>query len=376
MTAQWVPGDDHGLIWPAGVALLDGSVGLDTVTRLWERISHVEQLGEFLTALSETLGSGLLGLPAFAVGVGVAEDEGHFAARGRLGAVVGTATGERVAVTGDAMTTWVERHVRRPAEVLLSSGGAVAAGGPRRPVGSGVVPASLVSLGGFDVVPQTVESSGPTPRVSADFISAVPGAPSAVPVTPVPAPGLVPAPSAVDAWTPDHDPENITRIAAKSPPVAPPTAPTAPGGLLAVLCAAGHANPPQRPTCRTCGQGLSDRAVRVPRPSLGRMVVSSGEVLELNGPVVIGRAPRASRFQGADAPRLLTLPHQHISSSHLALRIEDWNVLVVDLGSTNGTFLRRNGKPPYRLSEQPHLVVPGDVVDLGHGVRLRFEELP
>lgn len=116
--------------------------------------------------------------------------------------------------------------------------------------------------------------------------------------------------------------------------------------------------------------------MRVPRPSLGRVIVGEGEKIELVAPLVVGRAPRANRFRGTEPPRLLRLAHPHISSSHLALRIEDWNVLVVDLGSTNGSFLRRNGQPPVRLSERPQPLVPGDVVDLGHGVHLRFEELP
>nr|WP_281363780.1 FHA domain-containing protein [Nocardioides daedukensis] len=194
-------------------------------------------------------------------------------------------------------------------------------------------------------------------------------------------------------WSGDHDGETIARppgeraasgaegSGAPARPAPGPVATTPPGApgagqLLAVLCSSGHANPPQRPTCRVCGVALGAAPTRVPRPALGTVIAVSGESLPLTGPVVIGRAPQAARFTGTEAPRLMKLPHPHISSSHVALRIEDWNVLAVDLGSTNGTFLRRNGRPPFRLSDTSHLLVPGDVLDLGHGVHLRFEELP
>lgn len=155
-----------------------------------------------------------------------------------------------------------------------------------------------------------------------------------------------------------------------------PAAPVDPSAILAAVCDSGHANPPQRPQCRTCGLALTNLPVRVSHPSLGWVVPTRGEALELTGPVIIGRAPRAARFQGAEMPRLMVLPDAHISATHLALRIDGWTVLVHDLGSTNGTFLRRNNQPPFRLLDQPQILVPGDVVDLGHGVQLRFEELP
>jgi len=125
-----------------------------------------------------------------------------------------------------------------------------------------------------------------------------------------------------------------------------------------------------------CGRPTVAAPTRIPQPSLGRVIVSTGERMELTGPVIIGRAPRAARFHGTEIPRLMTLQQPHISANHLALRIEGWSVLAVDLNSTNGTFLRRNGEPPFRLLEQAQLLVAGDVIDLGHGVQLGFEELP
>ena len=146
--------------------------------------------------------------------------------------------------------------------------------------------------------------------------------------------------------------------------------------VLGLLCAAGHGNPTHRTECRVCGQRLAGDSVRIPRPALGLMHTSAGESIELVQNVLAGRNPRASRIQGTVMPRLLPLPHSHVSGTHLEIRLEGWSVMVVDLGSTNGTFLQRPGQPTLRISETPQLLHSDDVVQLGHGVDLRFEALP
>ncbi|MEZ0579868.1 FHA domain-containing protein [Nocardioides sp. MH1] len=241
----------------------------------------------------------------------------------------------------------------------------------------------------------------PTLAPPSDFISSVPGMPPVPPpaTPPVPPPAFPPPPVAPPVVRPpvappppvpptspppptappalgDHDGDTIAGPARQAPPRHAADRGDGAPEVLGVLCPSGHGNPPQRAHCRVCGAALTGSPTRIPQPSLGRVVASSGERAELTGPVIIGRAPRASRFQGTSVPRLVTLPHPHISASHLALRVEGWSVLVVDLSSTNGTFLRRNGEPPFRILEQPQLLVTGDVIDLGHGVHLSFEELP
>jgi hypothetical protein len=52
-------------------------------------------------------------------------------------------------------------------------------------------------------------------------------------------------------------------------------------------------------------------------------------------------------------------------------------VLVTDLATTNGTVLLRGGQEPVRLHpSEPTMVVSGDVLDLGDGVTVTFEDLP
>jgi hypothetical protein len=111
----------------------------------------------------------------------------------------------------------------------------------------------------------------------------------------------------------------------------------------------------------------------------GRVVLSTGETYPLDRPIIIGRRPRANRVQGDQVPLLVTVasPEQDISRNHLEVRVEGRHVLVVDLHTTNGSVLHREGTPPMRLSPgEPVLVLSADVVDLGDGVALTFEELP
>lgn len=175
---------------------------------------------------------------------------------------------------------------------------------------------------------------------------------------------------------------------APSTPAAEP--PPVSGGvqILAVTCPDGHANPPARSTCRTCGEGLAGEPSTAARPPLGRLVVTTGsaqvgaagargdQVVQLDRGVVVGRRPRTSTTSASEIPRLVTVssPNQDISRSHLEISLEEWHVLVADMATTNGTTLIRPGQPPRRLHpNEKEIVADGDVVDLGDGVTLRFE---
>ncbi len=114
------------------------------------------------------------------------------------------------------------------------------------------------------------------------------------------------------------------------------------------------------------------------RPARGRIVLSTGRVVELERPVVIGRRPKSTRTSGSELPTLVAVdsPEQDISRSHVEIRAEGEHVLVTDLDTTNGTVLLRVGGDPVRLHpNEPTMVVTGDVLDLGDGVTVTFEGL-
>lgn len=113
-------------------------------------------------------------------------------------------------------------------------------------------------------------------------------------------------------------------------------------------------------------------------PAPGRLRLSTGDVVQLDRTVVIGRRPRSTRVTGTDLPRLIPVdsPLHDISRSHVELRVEGDVIVATDLQTTNGTLLLRRATPPTRLHPgEPTVVVPGDVLDLGDGVRVAIEEL-
>ncbi|WP_309066656.1 FHA domain-containing protein [Microbacterium sp.] len=118
--------------------------------------------------------------------------------------------------------------------------------------------------------------------------------------------------------------------------------------------------------------------VDAPAATNGRVRLSTGQVVELDRPVIIGRRPRSTRASGDSMPHLVAVesPQQDISRSHLEIRPEGDSVVVIDLHTTNGSTLIRPGTDPVRLHPGEHtLVLDGDTVDLGDGVTLSFEGL-
>ena len=174
------------------------------------------------------------------------------------------------------------------------------------------------------------------------------------------------------------DPDESSQAASAHASPAAHSSPAAVGPqVLAVLCEKGHPNATHASSCRICSSPLGSTAVTVPRPSLGRIVLSTGEEVALDQDIIIGRRPRSSAGAGRQPARLVIVPspRKQISRSHCELRIDDWDVRLHDLGSNNGTYLTRPGQAPVRLDENvPTVLKPGDVVELGEEISFRMEE--
>lgn len=219
------------------------------------------------------------------------------------------------------------------------------------------------------------------------LIDAVPwlaAARAAVAPSPDPIPDPIPAPDAGlgDAGLGDHDGHTLMR--SELPPAPSPepagagTAPDTGPLVLARRCAGGHANPPTSSACARCGAELDGETVRTRRPALGRMLLSTGESVELDRSAVVGRQPSVARSAGGAMPRVVQVksPGGDISRSHVEVRLDGWHVMLVDLDATNGTLLVRPGQSPRRLGRRESLMLlDGDIADLGDGVSLRFEGL-
>jgi hypothetical protein len=112
---------------------------------------------------------------------------------------------------------------------------------------------------------------------------------------------------------------------------------------------------------------------------LGLLRFSTGIDVLLDRPVVVGRAPRVLPMSDGEPPRLVRIEGagHDLSRNHLQIRLEGWHVLVVDLGSRNGTVVAVPGRLPQLLvPRQPCLMTPGSLVTLADDVSFRYEATP
>ncbi len=145
-----------------------------------------------------------------------------------------------------------------------------------------------------------------------------------------------------------------------------------------LICPSGHVNPPSGATCRRCGAPLAHDPVPVPRPVLGVLRLSFGDVITLDRGVLMGRNPRTdfAGTNGEERPHVVKLPSADgdISRTHLRVTLDGWHVLVTDLNSTNGTLVTLPGHDPQQLRPgEPMPVQPGTVVTLAEGIEFRYE---
>lgn len=197
----------------------------------------------------------------------------------------------------------------------------------------------------------------------------------------VPLPGVQAPTGALDVapgtpWT--HDGYTIAvptgGVQAPPPPVADSANADSDGPeVLAINCVNGHPNPVHASSCRICGGALNGKIVHVKRPSLGTLVASTGGSVILDADVIVGRLPKAAPGTAVHLMAVAS-PTKSISKSHCRINIDDWELNLEDLNSTNGTYLLREGQLPRRLGGgQRELLRYGDRIDLGDGVVLSVE---
>ena len=130
-----------------------------------------------------------------------------------------------------------------------------------------------------------------------------------------------------------------------------------------------------RPQIGIPGQELAPAVVARP---VAKLIVSTGEVIDVDRVILVGRAPEARNFASSDQPHLVTVasPHHEISSTHLEIRpgagADHGMAVVTDMGSTNGTVLVQPGLPPEDLQAGMAVsLIPGAILDLGDGVTIQ-----
>jgi hypothetical protein len=106
------------------------------------------------------------------------------------------------------------------------------------------------------------------------------------------------------------------------------------------------------------------------RPPLGVIVSDDGTIYRLDRGYLIGSASGRDPTVGGGLARPLTLRGNDVSGSHAELRLADWDVLLVDRGSTAGTCVFEPGAAEWaRLNPfEPHVLQPGTHVAFGQRV--------
>jgi hypothetical protein len=140
--------------------------------------------------------------------------------------------------------------------------------------------------------------------------------------------------------------------------------------VLGFKCARAHPSDPRAAFCTVCGMPVdqTQQPSEVLRPPLGTLVLDDGTTLTLVVDAVLGRDP-----QHSDAAQRGMMPFKiednsgGMSRAHAEIRLVNWDVTIVDRGSTNGTSVRPPGYDWIRLQpNQPMALMYGTEIHLGN----------
>jgi hypothetical protein len=137
--------------------------------------------------------------------------------------------------------------------------------------------------------------------------------------------------------------------------------------VLGVYCKNGHFGDPNARSCVVCGVSRGRRGPAPqpgPRPPLGALVLDDNSALELSVDCVVGREPALDPSVAAGEAHPLAIADAAVSRVHARVHLDGWQVLLIDLGSVNGTRIRLPGK----RSEQA--LEPNVPVQLQSGTRV------
>lgn len=431
MRVNYRPGTWNALIREQALLVLPASSDAGLIADAWSGFDGIRELGAIVDLLTARSGGSLASLPDFAAVI-LGDGDARVAVRGAIEVVVDTADGP-VRISGAEVSTWSERLLRGATRVELVTGDGEAQDAAELPIVGGVVRAARIVLDPAGApaaarVENAAAGFAPTSAPQADrtvaavSVDAAPGIPVVVPA-PVPAPvpltmqdAPVPVSDVSAADAPEADEPNLDDTILPEPEPEPEPdltdtilpedvastdeidefdllfgqtihrpAADAPEAVADPALAGDHdgatiSSAEARALRRDAP--VSPEAPTIALPVVGgtgRIRVSTGQVVTLDRTVIIGRRPRSTRASGANLPHLIAVesPQQDISRSHLEVRPEGDTVVVIDLHTTNGSTLLRSGADPVRLHPgEQTIVLSGDVVDLGDGVTVAFEDLP
>ncbi|SDP01886.1 FHA domain-containing protein [Nakamurella panacisegetis] len=422
---RYQPGSSHLVVGPGGGVLTsDGPLAL----RLWPLIGRGSPIAALL---DEALRDGLGRLPdllLFEIDSGGA----RVIVRGKRSVRLRLGDGEDVRIDGDAVRTWNEQVLAVPislstgpdadhglplvAGVVLADGFAWSAGDGSDAAGIGPAPTDAAPVAPVSINKHAAEDPVSPAALAAAFVSAaaavtpLPAGSSASDIRPEPA-DVVPTPTPTQTVVPESIPspsgpaasalpdtriepiddsfehlfESTVMRSVEDAAVRAADEPASGPGNAEPLVTVGPVVQNSQPERQGDHDGstimagqlaavLASTGDPVPAPGPARcptLVLSTGQSVEVDRGVVIGRRPHIDRVSGAEIPHLVTVPspQQDISRSHVAVRPSGDGFLAIDLGSTNGSIIRRADGAAQVLREGAVSDLQfGDVLDLGDGV--------
>ncbi|WP_297747036.1 FHA domain-containing protein [uncultured Tessaracoccus sp.] len=172
----------------------------------------------------------------------------------------------------------------------------------------------------------------------------------------------------------DDEPGTVfsTDLAAThKPPIAQPTPDPQ---VMAVPCRNGHANPRGASSCRLCSEPVDPSNPRlIRRPVLAAVISNQGDGADLVSGVVVGRSPDGARGPRGSYLMRVSSSGNDISRNHILITPNEWNIVLTDLHSTNGTLVRPPGEPEFELRDGRSVTVEiGTELLLDDQVRLKI----
>ena len=104
------------------------------------------------------------------------------------------------------------------------------------------------------------------------------------------------------------------------------------------------------------------------------LISSTGEQADLDGPVLVGRAPSTENDDADIALMKVHSPAHDISRSHAMIAPSRWGFDVIDMDSTNGTVVEHpDGEEIYVDPGRTVGISAADTIQIGDGVTLHIE---
>jgi len=105
------------------------------------------------------------------------------------------------------------------------------------------------------------------------------------------------------------------------------------------------------------------------RPPLGLLVFDDGSTYTVDAEYLVGRMPEGDErvVSGSLRPIAIEDKSGAVSRVHIEVRLAGWDVMLVDSGSRNGTFLALPGEEEWTAlpPRESRRLVPGTRVRLG-----------